>query len=157
MLADGHVSATLLLFGLGRVAAVPTATVESAEAGPQQEERPLPRSFHAAAVVNGKIYVIGGAGADNKPVGSVQVYDPAPGTWAARPHAHAARVVRASAVGGRIYAIGGTTRGLDKLAVVEAYDTATDTWTRRADMPTPRNAPRRPWSTEGLCDRRLGP
>jgi len=141
VLAAVHVPATLLLFGLGTLAAVPTATIESAEVGPQQEERPLPRSYHASAVVNGKIYVIGGAGADNKPVGSVQVYDPATGTWAARADMPTPRALfGASAVGGRIYTIGGTTRGLDKLAVVEAYDTATDTWTRRADMPTPRNA-----------------
>ena len=91
--------------------------------------------------MNGKIYVMGGAGEDNKPVGSVQVYDPATGTWAARANMPTARgLFGASAVGGRIYAVGGTTIGLDKLAVVEAYDTVTDTWTRKADMPTPRNA-----------------
>jgi len=43
--------ATLLLFGLGAK-------------GPQQEERPLSRSYHGAAVVNGKIYLLGGPDAD---------------------------------------------------------------------------------------------
>jgi len=120
--------ATLLLFGLGA-------------SGPQQEERPLTRSYHGAAVVNGKIYLIGGAGEDNKPFASVQVYDPATGKWAARANMPTLRgLFGTGAVGGTIYAVGGTTMGRDKLAVVEAYDTVTDTWTRKADMPTPRNA-----------------
>ena len=141
VLAAGCVPATLLLFGLGASGTPPLAAIESAERGPQQEERPLPRSYHAAAVVNGKIYVMGGAGEDNKPFASVQVYDPATGTWAARANMPTPRgLFGASSVRGTIYAVGGTTRGPDKLAVVEAYDTATDTWTRRADMPTPRNA-----------------
>jgi N-acetylneuraminic acid mutarotase len=126
VLAAGLVPATLLLFGL--------------RAG-GQEERPLTRAYHAAAVVNGKIYVMGGAGADNKPVLNVQVYDPATGMWAARADMPTPRgLFGASAVGTTIYAVGGTTIGRDKLAVVEAYDTVTDTWTRKADMPTPRNA-----------------
>jgi len=101
----------------------------------------MPRWCHTAAVVNGKIYVIGGAGEDNRPVASVEVYDPATGTWAARAKMPTPRALfGASTVRGTIYAVGGTTRGPDKLAVVEAYDTATDTWTRRADMPTPRKA-----------------
>ena len=132
----------LLLFALG-TSGTPArlSAVEPAEQGPQQEAQPLQRSYHSAAVVNGKIYVMGGAGEDNKPVGSVQVYDPATGTWAARANMPTARgLFGASAVGGTIYAVGGTTIGLDKLAVVEAYDTVTDTWTRKADMPTPRNA-----------------
>lgn len=141
VLAAGLIPATLLLFGLGDSGTRPPAAIESAKQDPRQEERPLTRSGHGAAVVNGRIYVIGGAGEDSKPFGSVQVYDPATGTWAARANMPTSRgLFGTSAEGGTIYAIGGTTRGLDKLAVVEAYDTATDTWTRRADMPTPRNA-----------------
>jgi N-acetylneuraminic acid mutarotase len=141
VLAAGLIAATLLLFGRGASGTPPPAAIESAEQGPRQEERPLTRSYHGAAVVNGRIYLIGGAGEDNKPFGSVQVYDPATGTWAARANMPTARgLFGTSVVGGTIYAIGGTTAGRDKLAVVEAYDTATDTWTRRADLPTPRNA-----------------
>ena len=131
--------AVITLFGLG-ASGPPLAAIEFAEQGSQQEERPLTRSYHGAAAVNGNIYLIGGAGEDNKPCGT-QVYDPVTGTWAARANMPTARgLFGTSAVGGTIYAIGGTTRGRDKLAVVEAYDTVTDTWTRRADMPTPRNA-----------------
>ena len=139
VLAAWPVATTLLLFGLGTSGmTVPVAAIESVERRPQQEGRPLPRSYHAAAVVNGKIYVMGGAGVDNRPVASVQVYDPATAARADMPTPRA--LFGASAVRGTIYAVGGTTRGPDKLAVVEAYDTATDTWSRRADMPTPRNA-----------------
>ena len=84
VLAAGLIPATLLLFGLGASRTPPLAAIEPAEQGPRQEERPLTRSYHGAAVVNGKIYVIGGAREDNKPPGSVEVYDPATGTWAAR-------------------------------------------------------------------------
>jgi len=140
-LAGGLIATALLLFGLGASGAPPLAGIEPAEQDPRQEEHPLTRSYHGAAVVNGKIYLIGGAGKDNKPFGSVEVYDPATGAWAARASMPTARgLFGTSAVGGTIYAIGGTTIGRDKLAVVEAYDTATDTWIRRADMPTPRNA-----------------
>jgi N-acetylneuraminic acid mutarotase len=102
----------------------------------------MPRWSHSAAVVDGKIYVMGGWGADsNRPVAAVEVYDPATGAWAAGASMPTARALfGVSTVGGRIYAVGGTTFGADKLAVVEAYDPATDTWTRRADIPTPRNA-----------------
>jgi hypothetical protein len=90
VLAAGLVPATLLLFGLGASGTPPLAAIEPAEQGPRQEERPLTRSYHGAAVVNGKIYLIGGAGEDNKPA-SVQVYDPATGAWAARANMPTAR------------------------------------------------------------------
>src|SRR5262249_41541045 len=110
VLAAGLVPATLLLFGLRASGTHPLAAIPSAEQGPRQEERPLTRQGHGAAVVNGRIYVIGGAGEDNKPFGSVQVYDPATGTWAARASMPTARgLFGTSAVGGTIYAIGGTT------------------------------------------------
>ena len=100
-------SATLLLFALGASGTpVRLSAVEPAEHGPQQ------RSYHSAAVVNGKIYVIGGGGADNKPVASVHVYDPATGTWAARADMPTARALfGASAVAGRSTPSGGRPLG----------------------------------------------
>lgn len=141
-LAAARLPAVLVIIGLGTGGSpVPVGATESAQADPEREARPVPRWSHSATVVDGKIYVMGGWGADNRPVAAVEVYDPATGEWAARASMPTARALfGASAVGGRIYAVGGTTFGADKLAVVEAYDPATDTWTRRADMPTPRNA-----------------
>jgi N-acetylneuraminic acid mutarotase len=111
--------------------------MESVEQDRHEGAPPTPRWLHSAAVVDDKIYVIGGVGTDNKPFASVEVYEPATGRWAKCASMPTARAVfGASAVGGTIYAIGGTTMGLDSLAVVEAYDPATDTWIRKADMPT---------------------
>jgi N-acetylneuraminic acid mutarotase len=102
---------------------------------------PVPRWTHSAAVVDGRIYVVGGAGADNKPLASMEAYDPDTGAWEVRASMPTARaLLGVGALGKTLYAIGGSTMGLDGLSVVEAYDTATDTWTRKADLPTGRNA-----------------
>jgi N-acetylneuraminic acid mutarotase len=121
---------------------------------------PSKRGAAGAAVVNGKIYVIGGAGV---PPGSSEIgihparphmvlwlneeYDPATNTWRARapmptPRNH--HVVQA--VGNKVYAIGGRlgaafiTRA-SNTDVVEAYDPATDSWSPPlARMPTARSA-----------------
>jgi len=74
----------MLLVGAA-VAVLATASIESAEQERQPEQPPLSRSFHAAAVVNGKIYVMGGrspapgGGALDKNVTfpAIEVYAPA--------------------------------------------------------------------------------
>jgi N-acetylneuraminic acid mutarotase len=123
---------------------------------------PLPtkRGSPVAAVVNDKIYVIGGAttppGSHQTSIdqmqaqvclGTVEEYDPATNTWRDRtpmptPRNHAAIGV----VNGKIYVIGGRTGaafiGLaSDVSVVEEYDPATNTWgPPRARMPTARSA-----------------
>jgi N-acetylneuraminic acid mutarotase len=125
--------------------------------------KPMPskRGGGAAAVVNGMIYVIGGAGVHpgsknvpllmgpngtpHRSVGTVEEYDVASDTWRERSSMPTARnhFVVAS-VDGKIYAIGGrlasafVSLGSDT-DVVEEYDSATDTWgVPRARMSTPR-------------------
>ena len=111
------------------------------EANQRREDMPTPRHGHSAVVVEGKIVVIGGFGANNAPLTLVEEYDPATDAWASRASMPTPRgLFGASSVGGTIYAIGGTMFGPDKLVVVEAYDPETDTWTTKADLPTPRNA-----------------
>ena len=123
---------------------------------------PLPakRGAASAAVLNGKIYVTGGA--TNLPgvtengihptrphnvVASVDEYDPATNTWRsvrpmllARNH-HASGVVgdKLYVIGGRVASafISGTSNNVD---LVEAYDPATNLWSARARMPTARSA-----------------
>ena len=123
---------------------------------------PLPtkRGSPLAAVVNDKIYVIGGAstppGSNQVSIdqqhaqvclGTVEEYDPATNTWRERspmptPRNHAAIGV----VNGKIYVIGGRVGaafiGLSTdVSVVEEYDPATNTWgSPRARMPTARSA-----------------
>lgn len=125
--------------------------------------RPMPskRGGGAAATVNGKIYVIGGAGVhpgaqdapllmgpDGTPhrsVGTVEEYDIASNTWReCSPMPTARNHFVVAAVSGKIYAIGGrlaspfVSLGSDT-DVVEEYDPATDMWgVPRARMSTPR-------------------
>lgn len=158
MLAAGRVPALLVALGLGASGVPLVAAAAESAAQDRPKEAPIPRWAHAAAVLDGKIYVIGGVGADNEPISSVEVYDPATDTWGVCAGIPTPRALfGASTVGGKIYAVGGTTMGLDSLPVVEAYDPATDTWSRRADMPTP---PQLPVCDRGrgedLRDRRLG-
>lgn len=121
---------------------------------------PSKRGAASAAVVDGKIYVIGGAGIVPDTVdtaiqakrrhavlGNVEEYDPKTDTWRARsalptPRNHAA----VGAIGGKIYVIGGriaSAFGEDgsDTDVVEAYDPARDLWSRPLErMPNPRSA-----------------
>ena len=113
----------------------------------QEERAPMPthRSMTAAAVVNGKIYVIGGAidSSDFAATSAVEVYDPATDNWETRTDMPAALwSPAAAAVDGKIYVIGGGTG--DALgdrsfySTVQVYDPAGDTWDTAADMPTAR-------------------
>jgi len=102
---------------------------------------PIARWNHAAVVVGGRIYVVGGFDASNRPLNTVEVYDPATRGWSACANMPTPRGLLAAVdVGGKLFAIGGTWTGPDTLAAVEMYDPETDTWTRKADLATPRNA-----------------
>lgn len=118
---------------------------------------PLPskRGSASAVVVNGKIYLIGGAGVHpgskevslhparpHRAVSTNEVYDPASNTWETRSPMPTARNHAASgAVNGKIYIIGGRigaafiTRA-SNVDIVEEYDVATDQWgSLKAPMP----------------------
>jgi N-acetylneuraminic acid mutarotase len=123
---------------------------------------PLPskRGAASAAVLDGKIYVTGGA--TNLPgvtengihptrphnvVATVDVYDVATNTWSsARPLLLARNHHASAAVNGKVYVIGGRVASAfisgtsNNVDLVEAYDPATNLWTARARMPTPRSA-----------------
>jgi N-acetylneuraminic acid mutarotase len=108
----------------------------------RKADMPTPRWGHSSAVVNGKIYIIGGGTSepDLTVLSTVEEYDPITDTWTRKADMPTARgwMSRSSAVvNGRIYVIGGID-GVDRLPTVEEYDPATDTWTRKANMPTPR-------------------
>lgn len=100
---------------------------------------PTPRGALAAAVLQGRIYAIGGKGA--KLLGVVERYDPVTDQWEAVrvlsvPREHLAAAVAA----GKIYVIGGRSAFLmwthqDN----EAYDPRTTLWERQAPLPTGRS------------------
>lgn len=93
------------------------------------------RTYAAAAVLGGKLYVLGGF--NGTTLASVEAFDPQTGTWAAvAPMGKGRQLPAAAAVGGKLYAIGGF--GSPYLSGVEAFDPQTGTWTEVASMPTAR-------------------
>ena len=105
---------------------------------------PEPQSHLAVAVLDGKIYAVGGE-RGGVPVPTASVYDPATNLWSTLPPLPAARTdIAAAAVNGKLYVLGGATnssghaapQGLDTVSV---YDPATRQWTAGAPMPTARS------------------
>lgn len=97
---------------------------------------PTARSHVDGAVIDGKLYVVGGA-TSSEFFATLQVYDPGTDTWATKTPMPAARyAVGTAAVNGILYAVGGANP--DTLDKVEAYDPATDSWTTVASIPTAR-------------------
>jgi len=95
------------------------------------------RSNLRVAVVNGKIYAIGG-GTENGVVGTNEEYDPATDTWALKTPMPTPREYFATAVyQNKIYCIGGSTSG-GVTGINEVYDPETDTWKNKTVMPTAR-------------------
>jgi len=113
----------------------------AAQDGLWLEKRDMPeaRFGFAIAVVNGRIYTIGGA-ADaelNQLLSTVHEYDPIRDRWTRKEDMPTERFgLAASVVAGKIYAIGGWDG--NALATVEEYDPATNRWTTKADLPEAR-------------------
>lgn len=104
---------------------------------------PTPRAFVSASALDGKIYVFGGSTAAQSSLESpsdvlatVEVYDPATDTWAAKPDMPTPRKPFASyVIDDKLYVFGGD---LDCQCSVEVYDPVSETWEQKADMPFPR-------------------
>jgi N-acetylneuraminic acid mutarotase len=118
---------------------------------------PTERWEHYPCVVDGKIYVIGGAGPVYNALRTVEVYDPATDTWATRSEMPTARQgLSTSVVNGKIYAIGGASSSstsyasVETFSVVEEYDPATNTWTTKSPMPTERG-----WHSANVVDGKI--
>lgn len=96
------------------------------------------RDDFGTAVVNGRIWVIGGmtGGRGNK-LDSVEVYDPDQDSWSSGPAMPTARSNMGTArVGGTIYTFGGSTP--EAVDTAEALDTGDRSWHRLPSLPTPR-------------------
>lgn len=104
---------------------------------------PTARRALSVAVVNGKLYAMGGR-VDNLIAPNYatlnnenEEYDPVANTWTTRaPMPEFRTGFAAGTINGKIYAVGGwgTFNGI-KLATSAEYDPVTDRWTARADMP----------------------
>ena len=107
------------------------------------EPLPTPRAWLGVAVVNGKIYAIGGDGGYGST--SVNEYSPITDTWTTKTPMPTPRILFGTAVlENKIYIIGGDRGnwdvGITPTAVNEVYDPATDTWDTLTSMPTRRMA-----------------
>jgi N-acetylneuraminic acid mutarotase len=108
-------------------------------------KKPMPtaRGGLGVAVVNGKIYAIGGFNGVTQ-LAVNEEYNPVTDTWTTKVSMPTARSGFAVAVyQNKIYCIGGTTGDSDNsvsgfTGVTEVYDPATDTWETKKPMPTPR-------------------
>lgn len=89
-----------------------------------------PRLGAGVAVLNGLIYVVGGADFSfNAILNSVEVYDPRVPSWHLLSPMHANRKhLGCAVIDGKIYAVGGRSDGCE-LATVECYDPRNDSWT----------------------------
>jgi N-acetylneuraminic acid mutarotase len=141
-----------LLVGLGGalLAAPPGWGRAAALAAPQAETwttlAPMPQQQQeaAVAVLDGRLYVMGGFSDDPQPFTLVQVYDPATDQWRqGTPLPEPVHHAGAATAGGKIYLVGGFRNPFGQREPIDsvwAYDPATDGWTPRAPLPTPRGA-----------------
>lgn len=113
-------------------------------------DAPTARNSAAAAVIDDKIYVVGGRqmikGADGRQrpvnVATLEVYDPATDRWETRaPMPLAQGGLAAAAYGGKLYAFGGEQFVPATKVFPDAwvYDPKADRWTALPAMPTPRH------------------
>ena len=112
----------------------------------QKKEMPVSRVEFDIGVVDGNIYIIGGATRlAGERIGRVDVYNPATDTWVKGPPKMLMprSNLGVGVVSNRIYAIGG--RGWPKvhlgphLTVIEEYDSRNRQWRKRSDMLDPRD------------------
>ena len=90
---------------------------------------PAPRGGHAAAVIDGRIHVIGG-GNSVSTIADHSVYDPATNSWTAKaPLPRSMGSPAAAVLNGRLYSIGGRS-GPGDFGDVHIYDPKTDSWSQ---------------------------
>jgi N-acetylneuraminic acid mutarotase len=126
----------VLLFSLS-ISTVLVSYVKSDEASwTAKQPMPTARGGLGVAVVDGKIYAIGGS--DGHFLTANEMYDPSADSWTTKTPMLTERAYFGIAVHqNRIYVIGGAT-GDGLTGVNEVYYPSTDTWETKTPMPTPR-------------------
>jgi outer membrane protein assembly factor BamB len=102
---------------------------------------PQPLDTFGSAIVDGKIFVIGGKGNGGSFLNTNYEYDPDSDNWSSRAPMPTARCALAVAsVDNKIFAIGGcASNSGGTYQENEEYDPSTDNWTTKASKPTSRN------------------
>ncbi|MSO20913.1 MAG: hypothetical protein EXQ56_10715 [Acidobacteria bacterium] len=92
------------------------------------------RNVPAAAVLNGKLYVIGGVVESAFSTATLEIYDPVTDSWSSGPPMPTARhSVGAGTLDGKLYAVGGFNLTRDiPYGLLEVYDPDTNSWTTKA-------------------------
>ena len=115
----------------------------------KKRDMPTRRKGFVTAVIDGKIYIIGGS-IQNKKLGKreatgiVEVYDPGTNKWEKRASMPTEREwAKAEVVDGKVYVLGGEVSFAgflgDRLVnAIEAYNPKTNTWRKRPDIPMPK-------------------
>ncbi len=106
----------------------------------QEMDRGAPGAYagRAAAVIDSKLYVVGGWAAKDVSA-ALDVYDPIQRSWSAKQRMPTPRYRLATAVvDGKLYAVGGEDRFGNPLDKVEAFDPVANTWTSGPPLGTPR-------------------
>jgi N-acetylneuraminic acid mutarotase len=99
------------------------------------ESMPTPRSQCDLAVVDGKIYVIGGTSNFPYPTSTLLEYDPTMDSWTVKSDMPTPRrLLSASVIDDQIYVMGGIDSSETYLSTVELYNPATDSWTTKTRM-----------------------
>lgn len=103
---------------------------------------PTPRAEVASAVIDGKIYVVGGFTESGQNSDVVEVYDPATDSWSnIEPMPERLDHAMAAAANGKLYVMGGwRVFGEQASDALHEYDPAIQEWTTKASMPFPRAA-----------------
>ena len=102
----------------------------------QGASMPEPTAAPGVAVLNGRMYVIGGCAVGTCGQTQVQVYDPSANTWTSvAPYPEPVAWESCGAVTGKIYCAGGATSTTTSTADAFSYNPATNTWTKIASLP----------------------
>ncbi len=121
----------LTVFATTGLVAIPAFAEPEENSWVSLTEMPTGRGYLEAAVVNGKIYAIGGSG----PIGVNEEYDPATNNWTTKAPMPIPQQSFAIAVyGGKVYCFGGEGNGTAN----QVYDPAMDTWQIKSSLPTER-------------------
>jgi N-acetylneuraminic acid mutarotase len=133
-------------FGLAQLGYAQTAKTSSdrGETWTTLASMPEPQCEGGTAVLNGRIYVIGGWQDEASPYPLVQIYDVATNKWSeGTPLPEALHHEGVAVVGGKIYVVGGFQQPFPQREPVDhvwEFDPATNKWTARAPLPSPRGA-----------------